>query len=81
MKVENAVLKSEYSRCLIDFINLKIPSVNREASYKRMQEIEAELKNQDPSKTIHITISTEPLEGSAPSMFGEAIEKEKQIAK
>ena len=77
MKVENALLKSEYSKCIMEFINLKIPSTIREQNYKRMQEIEAELKQQDPPKQIFITISTEPLEGSATRMSDEKIQEKK----
>lgn len=61
----------------MEFINLKIPSPIREVSYKRMQEIEEELKNQDPPKQIMITVSTEPPKGAAPRMTDENIEKEK----
>lgn len=77
MKVENALLKSEYSKCIMEFINLKIPSIIREQSYKRMQEIETELKQQDPSKEIYITISTEPPKGTFPRMPDEKIEEKK----
>ena len=48
--------KSEYSYCLLNFINLKLTHSQRYENYRRMQEIEELLKAQDDQ--IAIIIST-----------------------
>lgn len=54
--IEFAKEKSEYSHCLLNFINLKLTHTQRYESYRRMHEIEELLKAQDDE--IAIIIST-----------------------
>jgi len=53
---EFAKEKSEYSYCLLNFINLKLTHAQRYENYRRMQEIEESLKEQGDE--IAIIIST-----------------------
>lgn len=58
--VEFAELKTEYSHCLLDFINLSLNEITHSQVFARMQAIEKELKEKHNQK-ITITISTEEI--------------------
>ena len=58
--VKYAKLKTEYSHCLIDFINTKISESKRKKAFKRMQAIEKEFQVKHNQK-VTITIGTEEI--------------------
>lgn len=69
MKTKYAYEKSEYSRALHNFINLKLTHKIRYENYKRMQEIEKILKKDgDEICIITSTVNTIPKELTAAPM-------------